>query len=168
MPLLAEVDETLGIARAGGTAVIRSRWPARRARRRMARHLEAVLSRHPRRRRFVVRPSWDPGEAPPGEHVIDLDPGRAFGTGAHPSTRLVIGFIEAARRAAPANYLDLGCGSGILSIVAASCGRRRKGLAVDVDAESIECAGENFDRNGVSSVERRAGGLERRPGASIW
>jgi ribosomal protein L11 methyltransferase len=110
-----------------------------------------------------------------GDQVIDLDPGRAFGTGAHPSTRLVIRFVEeiaedwAARFAglgppAPPRFLDLGCGSGILSIVAARLWPEARGLAVDLDEEATACAGENFERNAVVSVERRTGGLDAAPG----
>jgi ribosomal protein L11 methyltransferase len=98
--------------------------------------------------------------------IIDLDPGRAFGTGAHPSTRLVIRLVEEIARRTPslARFLDLGCGSGILSIVAARLWPAAQGLAVDVDEEATACAGENFERNAVATVERRTGGLEQAPG----
>jgi ribosomal protein L11 methyltransferase len=105
-------------------------------------------------RRFTVRPSWDPGPAPPGEFVIDLDPGRAFGTGAHPSTRLVIGLAEDVRDARPelGRFLDLGCGSGILSIAASRLWPNATGLAVDNDPEATACSQENFERNHISRV----------------
>jgi ribosomal protein L11 methyltransferase len=117
-------------------------------------------------RRFTVRPSWDPGTTPLGEHVIDIDPGRAFGTGAHPSTRLVIALCERLHdeNAAIRGFLDLGCGSGILSIVAARLWPEARGLAVDIDPESAACAGENLAANHVSSVEVAAGGIERAGG----
>src|ERR1019366_4128638 len=102
-------------------------------------------------RRFTVRPSWDPGPAPVGELVIDLDPGRAFGTGAHPSTRLAIALAEEVQAKEPriGRFLDLGCGSGILSIAAARLWPEAAGLAVDNDPEATACSGENFARNQV-------------------
>lgn len=113
-------------------------------------------------RRFTVRPSWDPGQAAEGEFVIDLDPGRAFGTGAHPSTRLVIGLAEDVRDLRPGitRFLDLGCGSGILSIAAARLWPGAAGLAVDNDAEATACSGENFERNRIGTVELLTGTLQ--------
>lgn len=114
-------------------------------------------------RRFTVRPSWDPGPAPAGEFVIDLDPGRAFGTGAHPSTRLAIALAENVREAVPsiARFLDLGCGSGILSIAATRLWPAAVGLAIDNDPEATECSQENFERNYVKSVAIVTGTLEK-------
>jgi ribosomal protein L11 methyltransferase len=162
--LLDEVNQTLELARAAGTPVDPVTIRLRDAHEEEWRDIWKQFFRATRvGRRFVVRPSWDPGEAPPGEHVIDLDPGRAFGTGAHPSTRLVIRFVEELRDRTEAleRFLDLGCGSGILSIVAARLWPAARGLAVDLDPEATACSGENFDRNGVHTVDRRAGGLEQ-------
>lgn len=161
--LLEEINETLAIAREAGTTVDPVTIRQRDASEDEWRDVWKQFFRATRvGRRFVVRPSWDPGQAPPGEHVIDLDPGRAFGTGAHPSTRLVIRFVEDLRDQRPslARFLDLGCGSGILSIVAARLWPAARGLAVDLDPEATECSGENFTRNGVVGVERLTGGLE--------
>ena len=113
--------------------------------------------------RFVVQPSWDQAPAPAaGDHVIELDPGRAFGTGAHPSTRLVIAALErwAAEGGAPGAFLDLGCGSGILSIAAHRLWPAARGLAVDVDEEATACSEENFARNRVSGVALATGTLD--------
>ncbi len=114
-------------------------------------------------RRFTVRPSWDPGPAPAGELVIDLDPGRAFGTGAHPSTRLAIALAEKVNEAVPriARFLDLGCGSGILSIVATRLWPEAAGLAIDNDPEATECSQENFERNHVTTVALTTGTLDK-------
>jgi ribosomal protein L11 methyltransferase len=166
--LLEEVHETLDLARAAGTPVDPVTIRVREAHEEEWRDVWKQFFRATRvGRRFVVRPSWDPGQAPPGEHVIDLDPGRAFGTGAHPSTRLVIRFVEELRdrRETLPRFLDLGCGSGILSIVAARLWPEARGLAVDLDPEATECTGENFQRNAVSTVERRTGGVEQADGA---
>jgi ribosomal protein L11 methyltransferase len=162
--VLDEVNETLALARAAGTAVDPVTIRLRQAHEDEWRDVWKQFFRATRvGRRFVVRPSWDPGSAPVGEHIIDLDPGRAFGTGAHPSTRLVIRFVEELRdrRLSLPRFLDLGCGSGILSIVAERLWPAAAGLAVDLDPEATACAGENFDRNGVRTVARRTGGLEQ-------
>lgn len=117
-------------------------------------------------RTFIVRPSWDPGTLQTGDRVIDLDPGRAFGTGGHASTRLVITLAEgvadafAARGQAVERFLDLGCGSGILSIAAARLWPNAQGTAVDLDAEAAECTHENLDRNGITTVTVAAGSLD--------
>ncbi|HEX7506573.1 MAG TPA: 50S ribosomal protein L11 methyltransferase [Polyangia bacterium] len=118
-------------------------------------------------RRFTVRPSWDPGPAPSGEFVIDLDPGRAFGTGAHPSTRMAIALAEHVRETVPriARFLDLGCGSGILSIATARLWPEAMGLAIDNDPEATGCCQENLERNHVSTVAIVTGTLERAEGS---
>ena len=108
-------------------------------------------------RTFVVRPSWDPGDVADGDRVIDLDPGRAFGTGGHATTRLVIALAEEVEGRPCARFLDLGCGSGILSVAAARLWPAARGLAVDVDAEATACARENFERNRVTTVETCTG-----------
>jgi ribosomal protein L11 methyltransferase len=117
-------------------------------------------------RRFIVRPSWDPGPPEGPELTIDLDPGRAFGTGAHPSTQMVIGLAEDIREARPsiARFLDLGCGSGILSIAAARLWPQSTGVAVDNDPEATACSHENFERNGVANVGLVTGTLENTDG----
>src|SRR5260221_8959046 len=71
-------------------------------------------------RQFVVVPSWERYTAAPDDVVIDLDPGMAFGTGTHASTQLVLEELQALADAGaqPARILDVGCGSGILSIAA--------------------------------------------------
>jgi ribosomal protein L11 methylase PrmA len=67
--------------------------------------------------RFWVGPPWE--EPPPGLEPVVVDPGRAFGTGAHPTTRLS---LELLQTVAPGSLLDVGCGSGVLSIGAAKLG----------------------------------------------
>jgi ribosomal protein L11 methyltransferase len=115
-------------------------------------------------RTFVVRPSWDPGSIADGDRVIDLDPGRAFGTGGHATTRLVIALAEEAESRPVRRFLDLGCGSGILAVAAARLWPAARGLAVDVDPEATACAAENLERNHVTTVETRAGTLADAPG----
>lgn len=113
-------------------------------------------------RSFIVRPSWDPGAITTTDRVIDLDPGRAFGTGGHATTRLVIRLAEELRQGVGppvSRFLDLGCGSGILSIAAALLWPTAAGLAVDVDPEATACTQENLDRNRISTVTVATGDL---------
>ena len=110
-------------------------------------------------RTFIVRPSWDPGSVGDGDRVIDLDPGRAFGTGGHASTRLVIELGENIETKAVRRFLDLGCGSGILAIAAARLWPAAIGHALDVDPEAVACTNENLQRNRVVTVEASAGSL---------
>jgi ribosomal protein L11 methyltransferase len=95
--------------------------------------------------RLWIGPSWC---VPPvsDRACVTLDPGLAFGTGTHPSTRLVLRFLERTLRGGE-SVLDYGCGSGILAIAAAKLGASRVD-AVDVDPQSVETATENASRNG--------------------
>ena len=108
---------------------------------------------------FLVRPTWDLVTAGPADRVIDIDPGRAFGTGGHASTRLCRVLAEEMAGQPVARFLDLGCGSGILSIAAARLWPAAVGLAVDLDPEGAACAAENLALNRVAAVETRTGTL---------
>ena len=99
--------------------------------------------------RLVVRPSWEEVTAAPGDVVLTLDPGQAFGTGTHETTRLVLAEIEA-RVKGGEHVLDAGCGSGILSIGALLLGAA-DAIAVDVDALAISATLENAEANGVAA-----------------
>ncbi|HLO99364.1 MAG TPA: 50S ribosomal protein L11 methyltransferase, partial [Fimbriimonas sp.] len=94
---------------------------------------------------FVVRPTWEEFEEKPGDHVIVLDPGQAFGTGDHPTTRMCLTFLEEVVQPEH-NVLDLGCGSGILAIGAKMLGASRV-LAIDIDPIAVEVSKENFTLN---------------------
>lgn len=99
--------------------------------------------------RLWVGASWH--RAPAGAaHVVRIDPGLAFGTGSHPTTRLVLGFLERTIRGGE-RVLDYGCGSGILAIAAAKLGASRVD-AVDVDPGALEVTRENARANGVTVV----------------
>jgi ribosomal protein L11 methyltransferase len=167
--VLAALDEVLETARAAGSEVDPVAIRRRAAHEDEWRDLWKQFFRTTRiGRRFIVRPSWDEAaRAPEGkDEVIDLDPGRAFGTGAHPSTRLVIAALEdlAETRPAPATFLDLGCGSGILAIAAHRLWPKAAGLAVDLDSEATDCTEENLERNRVKGVKTKTGTLDDVPG----
>jgi len=98
---------------------------------------------------LVVRPPWEPYQAKPGEKVLELEPGRAFGTGLHETTRLVARAIRAhASEVKDQVVLDVGCGSGILALAAIALGAARA-VAIDNDPEAIDVTRENAARNGL-------------------
>ncbi len=108
---------------------------------------------------FVIRPSWEPQAAVAGDRVIDIDPGRAFGTGGHASTRLVIAMAEELADRHVARFVDLGCGSGILSMAATLLWPGARGLALDVDSEAVATTLENLALNRITTVDARVGSL---------
>ncbi len=111
--------------------------------------------------RVVVIPSWTTYALGEGEIALPLDPGRAFGTGQHASTRLAARAIERhlAARSEPV-VLDLGCGSGILSFVALLHGVPAA-VACDIDDESIVSVRENAEPLGLlSRIDARVGGFD--------
>jgi ribosomal protein L11 methyltransferase len=94
--------------------------------------------------RIWVVPSWH--DAPdPDALVLELDPGLAFGTGSHPTTRLCMEWLE--QSVAPnQSVLDYGCGSGILAILAKKCGANPV-YGIDIDPQAVESARHNSERN---------------------
>ncbi len=103
---------------------------------------------HPTRitRRLVVSPSWAGYRAKKGEIVIELDPGMAFGTGHHATTRLMLHLLESHAATGRRTALDVGTGTGILAIAAALLGCPQV-TAVDNDPEAIRAASKNVRRN---------------------
>ncbi len=110
--------------------------------------------------RIVVHPSWIPVEIAEGQIAVSIDPKMAFGTGAHESTQLCLQALES-YLCPGARCLDLGTGSGILSIAAALLGAGSV-LAVDIDEKAVTNARENLAHNRIGSerVEVRLGGVE--------
>jgi ribosomal protein L11 methyltransferase len=97
---------------------------------------------------IVVCPPWERYQAAPGERVLELEPGRAFGTGLHATTSLVVAAIERnASLFAGKPVLDVGCGTGILALAALMLGASRA-RATDNDADVVEVVQENAGRNG--------------------
>jgi len=97
--------------------------------------------------RLVIRPTWEEFEAGPHDVVIVLDPGQAFGTGDHPTTRLCLELLEQEPLAGQ-TLADIGCGSGILAIAAAKLGAHII-IASDLDPLAVAVTRENMVRNAV-------------------
>ncbi len=100
-------------------------------------------------RRTVIKPPWQPYEPASDDLVIEIDPGMAFGTGLHPTTRLCLMLLE--DHLNPTEHqkvLDLGTGSGILAIAAAKLDARQV-VGVDTDSVAVRAALENVERNGL-------------------
>jgi len=98
---------------------------------------------------LVIQPAWIPFEKT-NRHPIIIDPGMAFGTGTHPTTQLCLVAIEDFLQEGQ-SVIDLGCGSGILSIAAARIGASQV-LALDIDAVALENAQRNIDLNDMSQI----------------
>jgi ribosomal protein L11 methyltransferase len=113
-------------------------------------------------RRLVIRPTWRRHRARREDVVIALDPGMAFGTGLHPTTRLCLASLEplaADGRLAGARVLDVGCGSGILAIAAVRLGAA-SALGVDTDPIAVDATLANARRNRLGSrVRAREGSI---------
>ena len=105
-------------------------------------------------RRIVIKPSWREYTPRSEDIVIELDPGMAFGTGQHATTRGCLALLDESVRPGMA-ILDVGTGSGILAVAAAKLGAASV-LAVDVEPQSIAVTRENADRNGVGAAIRVA------------
>ena len=100
--------------------------------------------------RIVIVPAWEKYDAPEDKLVVRMDPGMAFGTGSHETTRLVIGLLEKYVGDGQ-RVLDVGCGSGILAICAAKLGAREC-KAYDIDPVAVKVARENVKDAGLDNV----------------
>ncbi len=103
--------------------------------------------------RFVVKPPWSKVRLKKGQTAIDIIPGMAFGTGTHATTRLSIQALEETIKEKGFCVLDVGTGSGVLSIIAAKLGAREV-WGIDVDGVAVENARENVEKNLVSDIVR--------------
>ena len=112
--------------------------------------------------RLVVKPPWEEYAQQKGELVIEIDPGMAFGTGTHSSTQMCLRALEEVVRSSspPLSMLDVGTGSGILSIAARKLGVTQV-LAVDIDPVAIDCARKNAAINNINrGIDFRVGSLD--------
>ena len=99
---------------------------------------------------MVIVPAWETYEPKPEDIVINMDPGMAFGTGTHETTRLVIELLE--KYVTPGiPMLDVGCGSGILAICAAKLGAGTC-KAYDIDPVAVRVANENIENSGMTNI----------------
>ena len=106
---------------------------------------------------LVIKPSWENWNAAPGDLIIELDPGMAFGTGTHETTAMCVEMIE--KHYHGGKVLDVGTGSGILAIAAARLGADSV-LGVDIDPMAVRVAQENVEKNGLSrEIDIRQGDL---------
>jgi len=109
--------------------------------------------------RLAICPSWEAFEAKPGQKVLRLDPGMAFGSGTHETTRLCLCLMEESL-APGASMLDVGTGSGVLAICAKLLGSGRT-VGVDIDETAVQVAKENAAQNGCGDAEFFCGDLAR-------
>jgi len=98
--------------------------------------------------KLLIQPVWEEPADPQGREVLLLEPGLAFGSGSHATTRLCMEALERTIKPGCA-VLDVGCGSGILSVAAMLLGAGRA-LGVDIDPMAVACAKENAERNALS------------------
>jgi len=98
--------------------------------------------------RFIIAPPWSEVDDKPGRCVIRIEPGMAFGTGTHETTRLCLAAMQSYFEGG--SFLDVGTGTGILAIAAAACAPGVHVEAFDIDADAIEIARENAAANGVA------------------
>lgn len=98
---------------------------------------------------LTIKPTWEEYEAAPGERIIELDPGMAFGTGTHPTTALCLQTLESVVKGGE-EVIDVGTGSGILAIGACRLGAKSV-LALDLDPVAVSSATENVKLNGLSN-----------------
>ena len=107
--------------------------------------------------RIVVKPIWEEYEPKNDELVVELDPGMAFGTGTHETTRMCIQALER-YVSEDATVFDVGCGSGILAIAAAKLGAKLS-VGVDLDPVAVESSKENVKYNNLNNIEILEGNL---------
>ncbi len=101
---------------------------------------------------LIIKPSWEAYPADPGEKVIEMDPGMAFGTGQHASTKLALSLLDTCfRKTPPRTVLDIGTGTGILAMAAALFGAE-KVIAIDNDPEAVEVAVKNIANNSLEQT----------------
>jgi ribosomal protein L11 methyltransferase len=109
--------------------------------------------------RFVIAPPWSEIDDSPNRCVIRIEPGMAFGTGTHETTRLCLAAMQSYYEGG--SFLDVGTGTGILAIAAAACAPAAHVEAFDTDADAIRIASENAVLNGVADrISFRVGSID--------
>ncbi len=105
---------------------------------------------------LVVKPTWEAYDPQPGDRIIEIDPGMAFGSGMHETTSMCLELLEDALHGGE-RVIDVGTGSGILAIGAAMLGAKDV-LAIDIDPVAVRVAGENIEHNHLSDRVRAVEG----------
>ena len=168
---LAGGDVLLVAGRADGgdpeplLAAVAGRWPAEAVPVDLGAALDAWRdhARAVTAGRFTVRPPWVAAAPPAGGIELVVDPGRAFGSGSHASTRLALralGEVVAGGEA----VVDVGCGSGVLAVAALAAGAARA-VAADVDPAALAATRANAERNGVADRLTVVGDVDDVPAA---
>lgn len=130
---------------------LRSRWPTEVLELDRDEHLDAWRAwATPIRagRRILLQPAWLPADPAPDDVVVTIDPGRTFGSGSHPSTRLVLAILEDRLRPGD-EVLDVGTGSGVLAVAAALLGAR-SAVGIDIDPAAVDVTLANAAASGVA------------------
>ena len=99
---------------------------------------------------LVIKPTWEEFQPAPGDRIIEIDPGMAFGSGTHETTGMCLSILEENIRGGE-EIIDVGTGSGILAIGAALLGAGHV-LAVDIDQDAVKVADENVKKNHVENI----------------
>jgi len=107
-------------------------------------------------RNLVVKPTWELYDPQPGDKIIEIDPGMAFGSGTHETTGMCLELLEDAMKGGE-SVIDVGTGSGILAIGAAMLGAKDV-LAIDIDPTAVRVAQENIEHNGLTDRIRAVEG----------
>ncbi len=148
-PLLAKVNSYLAVLAAAGVAVGSGRQKTTTIDEEDWAHAwKAFFKPLPVGERLWIQPTWEAGDVPPGRVRLWLDPGMAFGTGTHPTTRLCLEILDRTICGGE-TVLDIGCGSGILAIGAILLGAQQA-AGVDIDSTAVRVAQENAHLNHVT------------------
>ncbi|WP_350342500.1 50S ribosomal protein L11 methyltransferase [Proteinivorax tanatarense] len=109
---------------------------------------------------LIIKPSWEGYETKPNDVVIELDPGQAFGTGTHPTTSMCLKKLVQNIKKGD-KVIDIGCGSGVLSIAASKLGASEV-VGLDIDSTAIKVAKSNLELNNLNNIEFISGNIEEK------
>jgi ribosomal protein L11 methyltransferase len=102
--------------------------------------------------RLVVKPSWEPYEQKEGQVILEIDPGMSFGTGNHGTTRACLEYLDQLADGQEKTFIDMGCGSGILSIAASKLGYKDI-TSFDYDSDAVKISAQNYELSKCEGIE---------------